>query len=123
MTYCNEAKVMQGVPADTIDRYGSFQGNSRGNGSSLCETYQVDIGIGVTGTMGNIDPANPDASVPGQVYFAIVINGDMKSDQIELASAADKTDLQTGSCKGDSGCIGVEGEIRRPDESGETESE
>ena len=35
------------------------------------ESYQADIGVGVTGTMGNIDPANPDASVPGQVYFAV----------------------------------------------------
>ena len=35
------------------------------------ETYRADIGIGVTGTMGNADPANPEASVPGQVYFAI----------------------------------------------------
>jgi len=39
----------------------------------------------VTGTMGNVDPANSEASVPGQVYFAIVINGDMKSYYIELA--------------------------------------
>jgi nicotinamide mononucleotide (NMN) deamidase PncC len=35
------------------------------------EAYQADIGIGVTGTMGNTDPANAEASVPGQVYFAI----------------------------------------------------
>lgn len=33
---------------------------------------------------GNIDPANPDASVPGQVYFAVVMNGDMQAYSIEL---------------------------------------
>ena len=32
--------------------------------------YKADIGIGVTGTLGNVDPANQD-SVPGHVYFAI----------------------------------------------------
>ena len=37
------------------------------------KAYGADIGIGVTGTMGNVDPANPEASVPGQVYFAIAM--------------------------------------------------
>ena len=32
--------------------------------------YKADIGIGVTGTMGNVDPVNGD-SIPGQVHFAI----------------------------------------------------
>ena len=35
------------------------------------KTYSADYGIGVTGTMGNVDPANASASVPGRVYFAI----------------------------------------------------
>ena len=33
--------------------------------------YIADYGIGVTGTMGNVDPANASASVPVRVYFAI----------------------------------------------------
>jgi len=40
------------------------------------KAYHADIGIGVTGTMGNVDPANPEASVPGQVYFAIAVRRD-----------------------------------------------
>lgn len=48
------------------------------------EAYNADIGIGVTGTMGNIDPSNPDASVPGQVYFAIGVKGEIQSYYIEL---------------------------------------
>jgi hypothetical protein len=39
--------------------------------AACMKAYGARIGIGVTGTMGNVDPANPDASVPGQVYFAI----------------------------------------------------
>ena len=86
VTYCNEAKVMQGVPADILDRYTVYSKETAEAMAAACaKTYQADIGIGVTGTMGNIDPANPDASVPGQVYFAIVINGDMRSYYIELA--------------------------------------
>ena len=40
------------------------------------KAYKANIGIGVTGTMGNADPANLEASVPGQVYFAIELNGE-----------------------------------------------
>ena len=32
--------------------------------------WGADIGLGVTGTFGNVDPGNAD-SVPGEVYFAI----------------------------------------------------
>ena len=85
VTYCNEAKTMQGVPADILDRYTVYSKETAEAMAAACaKTYQADIGVGVTGTMGNIDPANPDASVPGQVYFAIVINGEMKSYYIEL---------------------------------------
>lgn len=85
ITYCNEAKIMQGVPAEILDKYTVYSKETAEAMAKACaKTYNANIGIGVTGTMGNIDPANPDASVPGQVYFAIVINGDMKSYYIEL---------------------------------------
>ena len=85
VTYCNEAKMMQGVPADILDRYTVYSKETAEAMAAACaKTYKANIGIGVTGTMGNVDPANSEASVPGQVYFAIVINGDMKSYYIEL---------------------------------------
>ena len=73
ITYCNEAKIMQGVPAEILDM-----------AKACAKTYNANIGIGVTGTMGNIDPANPDASVPGWVYFAIVTDGKVESYYVEL---------------------------------------
>ena len=48
------------------------------------KAYKANIGIGVTGTMGNADPANLEASVPGQVYFAIELNGEVMSYYREL---------------------------------------
>lgn len=72
VTYCNEAKIMQGVPADILEKYTVYSRETAAAMAKACrQTYGADIGIGVTGTMGNIDPANPEASVPGQVYFAI----------------------------------------------------
>ena len=49
--------------------------------------------------MGNIDPANPDASVPGQVYFAVVMNGDMQAYSIELEPQPTRLAYNC-SCKG-----------------------
>ena len=85
VTYCNEAKIMQGVPAEVLDKYTVYSKKTAEAMVRACtEAYTADIGIGVTGTMGNIDPANPDASVPGQVYFAIGVKGEIQSYYVEL---------------------------------------
>ncbi len=76
VTYCNEAKIMQGVPAEIIDTYTVYSKETACAMASACRnTYSADIGIGVTGTMGNVDPAHKEISVPGQVYFAIDYQG------------------------------------------------
>lgn len=76
VTYCNEAKIQQGVPAEIIETYTVYSKETACAMAEACrKAYKANIGIGVTGTMGNIDPANAEASVPGQVYFAISFNG------------------------------------------------
>ena len=75
VTYSNEAKMMQGVSAEVIDTYGVYSEETALEMARVCrEAYKADIGIGVTGTFGNLDPNNQD-SVAGQVYFAIDMNG------------------------------------------------
>lgn len=72
ITYSNEAKVMQGVPKKIIDKYSVYSVETAKAMAVACrEKYQADFGIGVTGTMGNIDPENEHDSTPGEVYFAI----------------------------------------------------
>lgn len=78
---------MQGVPAEIIDKYTVYSKETAGSMAKACrKAYNANIGIGVTGTMGNVDPANPDASIPGQVYFAIDIDGDVRTYYVELPS-------------------------------------
>ena len=48
------------------------------------KAYSANIGIGVTGTMGNVDPSNAEISVPGQVYFAIDIDGKVDGYYVEI---------------------------------------
>lgn len=85
VTYCNEAKIMQGVSAEILDQYTVYSRETAKAMARACaETYHANIGIGVTGTMGNVDPENPEASVPGQVYFAIYMDGSVETYYIEL---------------------------------------
>lgn len=84
ITYSNEAKVMQGVPAETIERYGVYSAETAKAMAVSCrKVLDANIGIGVTGTMGNVDPANYD-SIPGQVYFAIDFEGCIREYYREL---------------------------------------
>jgi PncC family amidohydrolase len=71
VTYSNEAKVMQGVPEETIERYGVYSAETAlAMAAAAKKAYKADISVGVTGTTGNSDPANP-GSTPGEVFFAI----------------------------------------------------
>lgn len=79
ITYCNEAKIMQGVPEEIIRTYTVYSKETAIAMAKACQkAYSANIGIGVTGTMGNIDQANPSSSVPGQVYFAISFGDEVK---------------------------------------------
>ena len=75
ITYSNEAKIHCGVDKDIIDTYGVYSRETAIAMAAACRIpYSADIGVGVTGTLGIIDPDNSD-SVPGEVYFAIDFKG------------------------------------------------
>ena len=85
VTYSNEAKIKQGVPAETIEKYSVYSLETARAMADACRaTYDADIGVGVTGSMGNVDPANAEASVPGQVYFALSTRNGTKDYYLEL---------------------------------------
>jgi PncC family amidohydrolase len=71
VTYSNEAKIAQGVPCETIEKYGVYSAETASAMAEACrDAMHADIGIGVTGSFGNVDPNNAD-STPGEAYFAI----------------------------------------------------
>ena len=85
VTYSNRAKIMAGVPEDTINKYSVYSTETAEAMAAACAAaYGTDIGIGVTGSMGNVDPVNAFASTPGNVYFALCIRGNVKSYFLEL---------------------------------------
>ena len=75
VTYSNEAKVYCGVDKDIIDTYGVYSRETAiAMATASRKPYSADIGVGVTGSLGIVDPDNSD-SVPGEVYFAIDFRG------------------------------------------------
>lgn len=95
VTYSNEAKILQGVPAETIEKYTVYsQETAEAMARACARAYQADIGIGVTGTAGNTDPANPDASEPGVTYFAILFLGDMHVFTIHIPPQPSRADFK-----------------------------
>ena len=54
VTYCNEAKIMQGVPAEILEKYTVYSKETAEAMAKVCtKAYKANIGIGVTGTMGS----------------------------------------------------------------------
>ena len=71
VTYSNEAKIREGVDAALIEKYGVYSVETAVAMAEACrKAYAAMIGVGVTGSFGNVDPNNAD-SVPGEVYFAL----------------------------------------------------
>ena len=56
VTYSNEAKILQGVPEEIINNFGVYSYETAINMAIACQkTYKSNIGIGITGTTGNVD--------------------------------------------------------------------
>ena len=101
VTYCNEAKIMQGVPAEVIEKYTVYSRETALAMAQACRrAYDADIGVGVTGTFGNTDPANPAASRPGQVYYAFSMEACEKTYQVSLGNLSSRLacKLETAAC-------------------------
>ena len=82
VTYLNETKILVGVDAQVIRKYGVY---SRECAEAMAKTVQeklgTDIAIGITGTTGNIDPNNAD-SVQGQAFYCIQVKDQTYSYEI-----------------------------------------
>ncbi len=60
VTYSNEYKIKMGVSSETIDKYSVYSIEvAREMSKSISDFAHSDIGVGVTGKMGVVDPANP----------------------------------------------------------------
>ena len=71
ITYSNKQKIAIGVPSEIIETYGVYSSETASKMAEVCrERMNSNIGIGITGTLSNVDINNKD-SVQGEVYFCI----------------------------------------------------
>ena len=95
VTYSNNAKIMLGVPSETIEKYSVYSEETAiAMATAARNTSNAMIGIGVTGTTGNIDPKNTKDSVHGKIYFAISSREKNESFRIELPPQNSRADYK-----------------------------
>lgn len=59
VTYCNKAKIKLGVPKQIIDKYSVYSlETAKAMANAVKSASNSDIGIGITGQLGRIDPRN-----------------------------------------------------------------
>lgn len=72
VTYCNEAKIKHGVPSIIIEQFTVYSPEvAIAMAKAVKEQTDSDIGIGVTGQLGRIDPANPVDKL-NTVWYSII---------------------------------------------------
>lgn len=93
IAYSNEAKVKLGVSPEVIEKYSVYSPETaRAMAQTCAAAFGADIGIGITGTMGNVDPANAQYSVPGQVWFALYYRNKAVDYSLQLTSQPTRLD-------------------------------
>lgn len=99
VTYSNEAKIMAGVSEHLIEQYGVYSKETAIAMAQTCKAkYGSDIGIGVTGTFGNIDSENAD-SVPGEVYFAVAMQNEISVYERQLKMQGSRHEYKMAAAK------------------------
>ena len=100
VTYSNEAKILNGVDKNIIDKYGvySFE-TAKAMAKSCKDFYSTDIGIGITGTLGNTDPQNDD-SVKGEVFIGILFGDKSFMYKAEIIGVATRKEWKLAVAKG-----------------------
>lgn len=85
VSYCNEAKIKFGVPKEVIEKYTVYSAETAvAMANAVKENAQADIGIGITGQLGRMDPNNPGSEV-GNVWYAINNGGKLIVKKLKVA--------------------------------------
>lgn len=94
VTYSNRCKEMLGVPQETIAAFGVYSAETAEAMAAACRgILRTDIGVGITGTFSNPDPANGD-SVPGEVIICTIYGDRKKTEKVFLPKGADRRKMK-----------------------------
>ena len=92
--YAEKLFLTLGYIAAVIAEHGVYSQQTARAMASACRTpYGAQLGIGVTGSFGNADPANAD-SEPGVAYYAVDLGGCVHSARVELGPYAQRSEFK-----------------------------
>ncbi len=84
VTYCNEAKIELGVPKEVIEKHTVYSAETAiAMATAVSKKAQANIGIGITGQLGRIDPQNPSGEV-GNVWYTINNEGEITVHKLKV---------------------------------------
>lgn len=84
VTYCNEAKIKQGVSPEIIEKFTVYSKETSAEmAKAVKKKANSDIGIGITGQLGRIDPNNSSDTL-NTVWFSIISNNNLISKKIKV---------------------------------------
>lgn len=85
VTYCNEAKIKRGVPAETIAKYTVYSSETAIEMAKAAKKQAgSNIAVGVTGQLGRIDSNNPVEKLNCVWYAVIDQNDEIVVEQINV---------------------------------------
>ena len=83
ITYSNEYKIKEGVNKDIIDVYGVYSKETAIEMAKAAHLkYETNFAIGITGSIGRVDPNNND-SIVGEIFYAVFYVLNRKVDVIK----------------------------------------
>lgn len=86
VTYSTGAKMKYGVNPQIINEKSVYSEEvAAAMAVAAKSNFASDIGVGTSGTAGNVDPMNPETSKCGEVFVAVAVGDDVKSAKLELA--------------------------------------
>ena len=84
--YSNEQKIRCGVPKEIIDKYTVYSMECAKAMAEACiRNTGSSIGVGITGTLGNIDKNNSSSKI-GEVFISIIYGKKSDSYKVEIPS-------------------------------------
>lgn len=86
VSYSNEAKIKFGVPKQVIDDYTVYSAETAiAMAQAVCSNTNSNIGVGITGQLGRIDPENPGCK-DNEVWYCIVENNKKTICKLQIIS-------------------------------------
>ena len=100
VTYSNEEKIALGIPEEIIEKYTVYSVETAiaMAAAGVRQAFRADIGVGVTGSISRVDPANP-GSKPGEVYIAVVFGDKIISKKFLFSDAGERWEVKNSAIK------------------------